>query len=83
MMKKFSLIIFIIILILSACKPKEDNVIRIGVLDGPTAISAIRLIDKPLQINGRKIELIVKSDPQQIQAMMMRHKLDFAEDRFL
>lgn len=77
-MKKFSLIIFIIILIFSACKPKEDNVIRIGVLDGPTAISAIRLIDKPLQINGRKIELIVKSDPQQIQAMMMRHKLDFA-----
>lgn len=77
-MKKFSLIIFIIILIFSACKPKEDNVIRIGVLDGPTAISAIRLIDKPLQINGIKIELIVKSDPQQIQAMMMRHKLDFA-----
>ena len=77
-MKKFSLIIFIIILIFSACKPKEDNVIRIGVLDGPTAISAIRLIDKPLQINGRKIQLIVKSDPQQIQAMMMRHKLDFA-----
>lgn len=77
-MKKFSLIIFIIILIFSACKPKEDNVIRIGVLDGPTAISAIRLSDKPLQINGIKIELIVKSDPQQIQAMMMRHKLDFA-----
>lgn len=77
-MKKFSLIIFIIILIFSACKPKEDNVIRIGVLDGPTAISAIRLIDKPLHINGIKIELIVKSDPQQIQAMMMRHKLDFA-----
>jgi len=77
-MKKFSLIIFIIILIFSACKPKQDNVIRIGVLDGPTAISAIRLIDKPLQINVRKIELIVKSDPHQIQAMMMRHKLDFA-----
>lgn len=77
-MKKFSLIIFIIILIFSACKPKDDNVIRIGVLDGPTAISAIRLMDKPLQINGIKIELIVKSDPQQIQAMMMRHKLDFA-----
>lgn len=78
MMKKFSLITFIIVLLFSACKPKDENVIRIGVLDGPSAISAIRLMNKPLQINGRKIELIVKSDPQQIQAMMMRHKLDFA-----
>lgn len=77
-MKKFSLLIFIIILIFSSCKPKDENVIRIGVLDGPTAISVIRLIDKPVQINGKKLEIIVKSDPQQIQALMMRHELDFA-----
>lgn len=70
-------ILFVIFCCFSCKKPASDT-IRIGVLDGPSAISFIRLIDKPLFINGKKTEVIIKSDPQQIQALMMQKKLDFA-----
>lgn len=62
----------------NSCKNPTSNTIKIGVLDGPSAISFIQLIDKPLTINGKKTEVIIKSDPQQIQALMMQKKLDFA-----
>lgn len=77
-MHKLFFVILSIVLFLSGCRTKNDNTIRIGVLDGPSAISAIQLINNQLVINGKNVEIVVKSDPQQIQALMMRHKLDFA-----
>ncbi len=73
-----SIYISFIIFCCFSCKQQESDTIRIGVLNGPTAISFIQLIDKPLIINGKKTEIIIKSDPQQIQALMMRNELDFA-----
>lgn len=70
-------ILFIIFCCFS-CKEQKSDTIRIGVLNGPTAISFIQLIDKPLMIDGKRTEIIFKSDPQQIQALMMRNELDFA-----
>ena len=75
---KFSIVIILILLIFGGCKRTDEHVIKIGVLDGPTAISMIRLMDKPIQISGKRLEIVVKNDPQQIQALMMQHKLDFA-----
>lgn len=75
--KQTFFLLFILLLVIS-CKEPASDTIRIGVLDGPSAISFIRLIDKPLIINGKKTEVIIKSDPQQIQALMMQKKLDFA-----
>lgn len=63
---------------LSSCKNKTDNVIKIGVLEGPSAISFISMYDNPQQIDNKNIEFVIKSDPQQIQALMMRDELDFA-----
>ncbi|MEI8086154.1 MAG: ABC transporter substrate-binding protein [Paludibacter sp.] len=71
-------LIFCLCTILSACTNKPSATIRIGVLDGPSAISFIQMIDKPPVIGGKKIEIIVKSEPLQIQALMMQGKLDFA-----
>lgn len=62
----------------SSCTEKPSNTIRIGVLEGPSAISFIQMIDKSPVINGKQVEFIIKSDPQQIQALMMQHELDFA-----
>lgn len=66
------------VLLLFSCTEKPSNVVRIGVLDGPSAISFIQLIDKQSLVNGKKVEIILKSEPQQIQALMMQNKLDFA-----
>jgi len=75
---RFKITVALFIVLLFSCTPKSPDTIRIGVLDGPSAISFIQLIDKPVEIDGKKIEIIIKNEPQQIQALMMQEKLDFA-----
>jgi NitT/TauT family transport system substrate-binding protein len=65
-------------LIFGSCSGKPNEMIRIGVLYGPSAVSFIQLIDNPPIIDGKKVEIILKTEPQQIQALMMEEKLDFA-----
>ncbi len=81
-MKKVSFftntIIFFLLLGLNSCTKKTLDVIRIGVLQGPTVISFAHLMDNPPLIEGKRIEFVMKSDPQQIQAMMLKNELDFA-----
>lgn len=61
-----------------SCAKKPLEVIRIGVLQGPTVISFVHLMANPPQIEGKRIEFFVKSDPQQIQALMLKKELEFA-----
>lgn len=75
---KISYIIAVFLAILCSCSNKKADTIRIGVLNGPSAVSFIQLIDKNITIDGKKLEIIVKNEPQQIQAMMMQGQLDFA-----
>ena len=79
--KKAALSLFFALFLLSfsACDKRADhNLIRIGVLEGPSAVSFIKMIDKEHVIEGRKVEITIKSEPFQIQAMMMKKELDFA-----
>jgi len=66
------------ILLLCSCSKKPVDTIRIGVLDGPSVVSFIQLIDQQPIIKGKRTEIIIKSEPQQIQTLMMQGKLDFA-----
>lgn len=61
-----------------SCKSKDENAIKIGVMNGPTAMSFIKIIEDEPQFENKKIELIIKDEPQQIQALMMQNELDFA-----
>ncbi len=70
--------LFILPLFFSACYEKDSNTIKIGILEGPSAVSFIKMIDQPPTIAGRKVEFIIKSEPIQIQALMMQNQLDFA-----
>lgn len=72
------LLVWILVLLLGSCHKNDRNTIRIGVLEGPSAISIVKMINKPVLIEGKKVEIIIKSDPQQIQALMIRNELDFA-----
>lgn len=61
-----------------SCVEKPSNTIRIGLLQGPTAISFAYMMANPPIIEGKQVEFIVKSDPQQIQALMMQSEVEFA-----
>jgi len=65
-------------LFLISCSKNSPETIKIGVLNGPSAVSFIKMMDQPSVIDGKKVEIIQKNEPQQIQAMMMQGKLDFA-----
>jgi len=71
----FSVIIFFLII---SCSDKTSDTIKIGLLEGPSAISFIKSIDNPPIINGKKVEFIIKAEPQQIQALMLQKKIDFS-----
>jgi len=52
---------FLLILIcFVSCNEKPSNTIRIGALEGPSAISFIQMIDNPQFIDGKKVEIIIK-----------------------
>lgn len=65
-------------LCLVSCNSKPSGTIRIGILNGPSAVSFIQLIDNPPVIDGKRVEFIMKNEPMQIQALMMRNEIDFA-----
>ncbi len=76
--KIYTFCFYMLIVLMFSCKQKPVNTIRIGVLEGPSAISFIQMIHNQQLINNKKVEFIIKSDPQQIQALMMQNEVDFA-----
>ena len=77
-MKRFFFIWIVLAVLFSACNQNNSNEITIGIPDGPSVISMIRLIENPPVIDGKQVKLIVKPDPLQIQSLMIQKKLDFA-----
>lgn len=77
--KLYYLVVFSFLLsLLHSCTNQKSDDIRIGVLNGPSAISFIKLIDSPIKIDNKKLDIIIKNEPLQIQALMMKNQLDFA-----
>lgn len=70
--------LFVFMLTFISCSEKRDKTITIGLPDGPSTVSFIKMIHQPPTIEGRRVKFIIKSDPMQIEAMMMQNKLDFA-----
>lgn len=72
------MVVILLGLFFFSCSKRTPDTIRIGVLNGPSAVSFIQMIDQLPVIDGKKVEIILKSEPMQIQALMMQEKLDFA-----
>lgn len=70
--------LFVFMLTFISCSEKRDKTITIGLPDGPSTVSFIKMINQPPTIEGREVKFIIKSDPMQIETMMMQNKLDFA-----
>lgn len=64
--------------VLVSCHNSNENKIIIGIPEGPTIFSFIKMMNDSLVIDGKAVEFVIKSDPLQLQAMMMRGETDFA-----
>lgn len=73
-----SISLFILIFGVYSCSEKSPDTIRIGILSGPSEISFMKMMEEHDIIDGKKVEIIIKTEPQQIQALMIQKKLDFA-----
>ncbi len=59
-------------------KAPDSQTIRIGVTDGPAAVSTSLLSVQKSDLSGHEIELVVSDDPQQLQAQLTKGLIDFA-----
>jgi len=75
---KQSFIILSLLVLFYSCTSKQPETIRIGVLYGPSAVSFLPMMEHDSVIDGKKIEITIMKEPQQVQALMMQGKLDFA-----
>lgn len=71
-------IIVVAAIMFASCTKKQPETIRIAVLFGPSAVSFLHMMDEDTIIAGKKVEISVLNEPQQIQALMMQGKVDFA-----
>lgn len=76
-MKKFALIIWVIFLI-SCNSKKQDDIIYVSALRGPTAIALAGWIDRPPLIAGKTVVVKIVDSPEQIQAMLIKGETDIA-----
>ena len=80
-MKQFSLkilLISVLIIFFFSCSENETDKIRIGILKGPSMVSFLQMMNDEPDFGGKEVEFIIKSEPLQIQTLMMQNKLDFA-----
>ena len=85
MSAQFSKYFFFILLIAVGCgnpnsqKETPSPRIRVGVLNGPSAISIVKMMnDARSEKDSRTVEFILKSEPSQIKSMMYREEVEFA-----
>lgn len=69
--------IFLWMMLAFSCT-QPPKTIKVGLLNGPTAVSFAQMMDVDLEIDGQRIEFQLYDEPLHIQALMAQNKLDFA-----
>ena len=75
-------VVFLAFLAIGSCRQKQERTmahdapIRIGLLNGPSAMSMVGLMESGCP--GAGCEFIIRNEPDQIRAMMHRGELDIA-----
>ncbi len=65
-------------LLLSACNKKEENIVNVGLLNGPSSIAMSRSISQQTYQDGLKINYLIKDNPQHLRALLQSKHLDMA-----
>lgn len=74
-MKKISVLIFVLISNL-LCFAQENQLLRIGVLNGPSCIPMAYMMENTKQLNGSQITYEKFADPQALLPKMIKNEID-------
>ena len=78
-MKTFSIVIFLALLTLPGChRDGERDAVRMAVLRGPSAVSALGLMEGTDSVAGVPLRVELMGNPLQVQAALMQGEVDFA-----
>jgi len=67
-----------ILFLLSACRSDKRDYVVIAVPEGPSALTMLQMLKDTIFVDNREVRIEFYSEPQKIQAMMMRNEVDFA-----
>jgi NitT/TauT family transport system substrate-binding protein len=67
-----------ILFFLFSCSSGKRDYIAIAATEGPSALTLLKMLEDSLYFDGKEVRVEFYSEPQKIQALMMRNKVDFA-----
>ncbi len=70
--------IIISIFLLTSCITKEENVVNVGLLNGPSSIVMAAAVEEQTYFEGERIHYQIKDNPQHLRALIQSGNLDMA-----
>lgn len=72
------LLITTLLLLLNSCITKEENVVNVGLLNGPSSIGMIQAIENQTYHKQTKVHYQIKDNPQHLRALLQSGNMDMA-----
>lgn len=77
-MKIILLALSLLLVVLPSCISKEENVVNVGLLNGPSSIGMVNTIEKLTYQDGQKVYYHIKDNPQHLRALLQSGNMDMA-----
>lgn len=77
-MKAQLLLLTLSLLLLHSCITKEENVVNVGLLNGPSSIGMVHAIENQTYRDGKKVHYLIKDNPQHLRALLQSGNMDLA-----
>ncbi len=78
MIKKQAFLLFLFLSVLAGCKVKKEDTIKVGVLQGPTAISMAYMIENHESFRLADVTYKIYQEPLQLRSAILRDDVDIA-----
>lgn len=77
-MTKYMYILLWALLLSCTGTAKKDDVVRVSILRGPTAIAFARWLENPPALDGKKLQVKIIDSPDLVQAKLIKKETDIA-----
>ncbi|MDA3854591.1 MAG: hypothetical protein PF444_10195 [Bacteroidales bacterium] len=77
-MKVQLLLLSLSLLLLHSCISKEEDVVNVGLLNGPSSIGMVQAIENKTYHDGLKVHYHIKDNPQHLRALLQSGNMDMA-----
>lgn len=75
---KTLIVSLLLLLTFQSCITKEENVVVVGLLNGPSSIGMVQAIENQTYLDGVKIQYHIKDNPQHLRALLQSGNMDMA-----